>query len=163
MNGRSDVAVADRIFASLAYLLPIMDVARFLSSGIAEILPIFNVIYSFMAPVLKIYLGSGVGSFGIFLLLYFLVIRNQSVARFVRFNVLQAIMLGILISLSSLALSYVLIPVLGADSALISVLLKVIFLGTWALCIFSMVSSAIGRYPEVPQLSENTHFMIDRM
>jgi uncharacterized membrane protein len=162
MSGRSDVAVADRVFASLAYLLPIMDVFKF-GMSIFDILPFFKDVYIFLLPVIKIYLGSGFGSFAIFLLLYFLVLRNQSISRFIRFNVLQAVMMGILISLCSIAISYLLNPILGADSALLSVVSKVIFLGTWAVCAFGIISSAMGKYAEVPQLSENTHFMVDRM
>ena len=162
MSGRSDVAVTDRVFASLAYLLPIMDVFKF-GLSIFDILPFFKDIYIFLLPVIRIYLGSGFGSFAIFLLLYFLVLRNQSISRFIRFNVLQAVMLGILISLYSIAVTYLLNPILGADSSLISVVSKVIFLGTWAICAFGIISSGMGKYAEVPQLSENTHFMVDRM
>jgi Chloroplast import apparatus Tic20-like len=162
MNGRSDVAVADRIFASLAYLLPIMDVVKF-GGSIFDILPFFREVYIFLMPVIKIYLGSGIASFAIFLLLYFLVLRNQNIARFIRFNVLQAVMLGILISLCDLGIRYLLDPILGTSSPVVSVLSKVIFLGTWAICAFGIISSATGKYAEVPQLSENTHFMVDRM
>jgi Chloroplast import apparatus Tic20-like len=162
MNGRSDVAIADRFFASIAYLLPIMDVIKF-GSSIFDVLPFFRSIYVALMPLIQIYLGMRFASFAIFLLLYFFVLRNQNVARFIRFNVLQAVMLGILISLTDIAISSLLSPIMGADSALISVLSKVIFLGTWAICAFGIGSSMMGKYADVPQLSENTHFMVDRM
>jgi uncharacterized membrane protein len=146
----------------LPYLIPIIEVYRY-GFSIFGILPFFEVIYSFLAPLTQIYMGSQFGSFAIFLLLYFLVIRNPSVNRFVRFNVLQALMISILLSLCGLAIQYLLLPLVGSGGQIISVLAKVIFLGTWAISIYGVAATVFGKYAEVPQLSENAHFMVDRM
>jgi uncharacterized membrane protein len=163
MSGRSDVAGADRIFGALAYLIPIIEVAAYgLISNLFDTFPIFQTIYSFLSPITSIYSGTPFGSFAIFLLLYFLVISNPRVSRFVRFNVLQALMISILLSLCGLVIKYLLIPIPGLTQ-MILVLAKVIFLGTWALSIYGIVATGMGKYAEVPQLSENAHFMVDRM
>jgi uncharacterized membrane protein len=161
MSGQSDVATADRIFGALPYLIPIIEVFRY-GYKIFDILPFFAVIYSFISPLATIYTNTSFGAFAIFLLLYFLVIRNPSVSRFVRFNVLQSLMVSILLSLCGIAITYLLAPIPGLDQV-IGVFAKVIFLGTWALVTYAVVSTAMGKYPEVPQLSENVHFMLDRM
>jgi uncharacterized membrane protein len=162
MNWRSDISAADRFFACLPYLIPIIDVFRY-GLKLMGTLPIFGSVYKVILPIMQIYYGLPMGSLAIFLLLFFLVIRNPNVHRFVRFNTLQAIMLGIVITLGGLALSYLIVPVAGADSLLVEVLEKVMFLGVWAICLFAMIKSALGEYADVPQLSENVHFYIDRM
>jgi Chloroplast import apparatus Tic20-like len=162
MNWRSDISTADRFFGCLPYLIPIIEVFRY-GMSLMDILPIFGQIYLFILPVMQIYYGVPMGAFAVFLLLYLLVVRNTSIHRFVRFNTLQAIMIDILISLSGLVLNYLITPILGGESVIIQVLSKVIFLGVWAMCLFSIFRTATGKYAEIPQLSENVHFYVDRM
>jgi Chloroplast import apparatus Tic20-like len=162
MNWRSDISAADRFFGCLPYLIPIIEVIRY-GGSLFEILPIFQSIYLALMPIINFYYGVPMGAFAVFLLLYFLVVRNTSIHRFVRFNTLQAIMLDVLISLCGLVLNYLIIPIVSGQSVIVQVLSKVIFLGVWAICLFSIVSTASGKYAEVPQLSENVHFYVDRM
>jgi uncharacterized membrane protein len=160
MSGQSDVATADRIFGALPYLILIIEVSKYLGSVVGW-LPFFGNIYVFLLPLIQIYYGVPYGSLAIFLLLYFLVLRNHSVSHFIRFNVLQSIMVSVLLTLCGLLIY--LIAQVPSTSALILVFQKVIFLGTWAISLFGIVSSAVGQYAEVPQLSENVHVMVDRM
>ncbi len=162
MNWRNDVSASDRFFACLPYLLPIIGVFGYGCSLISTF-PIFQSIYSFILPIYSLYAAVPFGEFGVFLLLYFLVVRNQRVHRFVRFNTLQSIMLGVLESLFGLALQFVLIPLLSGNNPIAVLLPMLAFLGVWAVCIFSIVKSVMGEYAEVPQLSENVHFNLDRM
>jgi Chloroplast import apparatus Tic20-like len=150
--------VADRFFGSLAYLLPIADVASFGSFVFAQF-PIVGNFYQAIAPILQ--LNGGLGGLFLFILLYAGVVANPRVSRFIRFNVLQAILIGILLFLCGFPLRFAiesnLLPI-----AVTQVLMNTVFFGTWAIVVYGIAMSALGRYTAVPQLSETAQFQIDR-
>jgi hypothetical protein len=159
MNGHSDVEAKDRILAGLAYLMPILSVMT-LSPLVFDILPFLRTLYMLLMPLINIY-SSGMVSFGIFFLLYILVLKKPQVSRFIRFNVLQAILLGILLSLAGLVIGNMLTVIIGATVSLI--VLKVVLLAVGVAAAWGVVCCGLGKYPEVPELSKNTHFMVDRL
>jgi hypothetical protein len=162
MNWRNTVSPSDRFFACLPYLLPILGVVGYGGSLISTF-PIFRSIYNILLPIQYLYSAVPFGDFGVFLLLFFLVVRNQSVHRFVRFNTLQSIMLGVLVSLFGLALQYVVLPLLSIQNPIVILLPMLAFLAVWAVSLFAIFKSALGEYAEIPQLSESVHFNLDRM
>jgi Chloroplast import apparatus Tic20-like len=158
MSSQSSETALDRIFGSLAYLLPIADV-YFFGIFIFQQFPIFGDIYQPLAPLIA--LNNGFGGFILFLVLYLGVAVNPKISRFIRFNVFQAILIGILISLCRLLLQAVLLKIIG-DGPITQVLMNTVFFGTWAMAIYGIVMSAMGKYTEIPQLSETAQLQIDR-
>ena len=151
---------ADRFFGSITYLLPIVEVYSF-GRFVFEQFPIVKELYQPLSPLMWLIYVLPFGSFALFLGLYLGVVNNRSVSRFIRFNVLQAILIGILISLCSLVLQYLLLPILGG-SIITQVLMNIIFLGTIGASVYGIVMSALGKYAEFAQLSEAAHIQIDR-
>lgn len=151
---------ADRFFGSIAYLLPIVEVYSF-GRFVFEQFPIAELLYQPLAPLMWLFYTIPMGSFVVFLCLYLGVVNNRSVSRFIRFNVLQAILIGILISLCSLVLRYLLLPIIGG-SIVTQVLMNVVFLGTIGVSVYAIVMSALGKYTELAKLSEAAHLQIDR-
>ena len=158
MSSHSHTA-ADRFFGCLPYLLPIADVYLF-GTFLFQEFPSLKQLYIPLAPLLMIN-NSGFGGFILFIGLYLAVVNNQKVSRFIRFNTLQAILIGILISLCGLLLQYVILPVLGMG-AVTQVLMNVVFLGTIAASGYGIIMSAMGEYTQIPQLSETAQIQIDR-
>ncbi len=158
MNWQGSPIATDRVFSSLAYLLPILKAAAFGGFIFAQF-PIVQELYQLLAPLMIIYSIPG-GGFILFLVLYLAVVNNPRVSRFIRFNVLQAILIGILLSLCALVLEYLLplTPILVAQ-----VLLNTIFCGSVAISVYGIVISAAGKYTELAQLSETAHLHIDRL
>jgi uncharacterized membrane protein len=159
MSWQSSQTAADRFFGSIAYLLPIADVFFFGRFVFAQF-PIFEQIYAPIAPLLALN-NDRIGGFLLFLGLYAGVVINPRISRFIRFNVLQAILIGILISLCGLLLQYVLFKIPGIDP-LTQVLMNTVFYGTWAMAIYGIAMSALGKYTEIPQLSETAQMQVDR-
>jgi uncharacterized membrane protein len=159
MSWQSSTTAADRFFGSLAYLLPIADV-YFFGLFVFKQFPIIEKLYQPLAPLLAVN-NNQVGSLVLFFGLYIGVVVNPRISRFIRFNVLQAILIGILISLCGLLLQYVLLPIIGVG-VLTQVLMNVVFYGTLAMAGYGIVMSAFGRYTEIPQLSENAQIQVDR-
>lgn len=162
MNWRGSTTVPDRIFACLSYLLPLFEGLRF-SGPLFQQFPALEIILLPISPLLSIYaqISSGIpfGSLIIFLLLYFLVVRNENISHFIRFNTMQAILIDIVISLCSLILQFVLAPIIRGGFIL-DTLLNTIFLGVVAAVIYSVVQSALGRYAEIPTISDAVHMQV---
>jgi uncharacterized membrane protein len=159
MSSQSSQTAADRFFGCLPYLLPIADVHVF-GMFLFQEFPSLQQVYTPLAPLLMIN-NSGYGGFILFLGLYLGVVNNQKISRFIRFNTLQAILIGILISLCGLILSYVLRPIIGMGPVT-QILMNVIFLGTIAASGYGIIMSAMGKYTEIPQLSETAQIQVDR-
>jgi hypothetical protein len=159
MSSSSKETALDRFFGSLAYLLPIVEVFSF-GIFIFQQFPIVQQLYQLLAPLMLIY-SFPFGSFILFLGLYIGVVNNPRVSRFIRFNVLQSILIGILILLCGLMLQYVLRPIFGG-SIVTQVLMNVVFLGTIGLSFYGIAMTAMGKYTEFGQLSETAHMQVDR-
>ncbi len=168
MSWHSSQTAADRFFGSLAYLLPMIEVYSF-GIFIFKELPVLAQLYLPLTPLMMIdgaiksirLGGFGIGSLIVFFALYLGVVTNPRVSRFIRFNTLQAILIGILLSLCGLLLEYILLPLSGLG-ILTQVLMNVVFLGTWVMSGYGIIMSALGRYTEIPQLSETAQMQIDR-
>ena len=158
MSSQSSQTAADRFFGSLAYLLPIADV-YFFGVFVFDQFPIVRELYTPLLPLVT--LNNGFGGFILFMVLYIGVAANPQVSRFIRFNVLQAILIGILISLCQLLLQYVLVKIPGIE-ALTQVLMNTVFFGTIVMAVYGIAMSALGKYTEIPQLSETAQMQVDR-
>ncbi len=159
MSWQSSETAADRFFGSLAYLLPIADV-YFFGKFVFEQFPIVEQLYQPLVPLL-ILNNDRIGGLILFLGLYIGVVINPRVSRFIRFNVLQAILIGILLFLCRIALQYIILPIISVG-ALTQVLTNVVFFGTLAMAGYGILMSAFGKYTEIPQLSETAQMQIDR-
>jgi uncharacterized membrane protein len=110
-------------------------------------------------PVKSVYdaLGS-IGQIIVFFALFILVVRNEKISHFIRFNTMQAILLDIVIFLCSVVLQ-ILTPVPGAGFAL-ETIANTIFLGIVASVIFSVFQSLNGRYAEIPAISDAVYMQV---
>lgn len=157
MNGRGSTTVADRIFASLPYLLPLIDGLGFSRYWFQEFPPL-KVLILPLVPVLQIYSLPFAGLL-IFFGLYFLVVRNDNTSHFVRFNAMQAILIDIVIIMCRLIVS-IMEPTFQSSSFIVETLYNTIFLGVLASVIYSVVQSLLGRYAEIPAISDAVNTQI---
>jgi uncharacterized membrane protein len=109
-------------------------------------------------PAIIVYRAIPFAGLVVFFLLFLLVVRNERIAHFIRFNAMQAILIDIALVLCSLALE-ILLPALGTN-LLIQTLFNVIFLATVIACGYSVVQSLLGRYPELPGISEAVYSQV---
>jgi uncharacterized membrane protein len=158
MSSQGSHTAADRFFGCLPYLLPIADVHNF-GFFLFQQFPELQQLYIPLAPLLMI--NNGFGGFILFIGLYLGVVNNPQISRFIRFNTLQAILIGILISLCGLIFSYILRPIIGMGE-ITQVLMNTLFLGTIAMSGYGIIMSAMGKYTEIPQLSETAQIQVDR-
>jgi len=164
MTWRGSTTVKDRIFAALTYLLPLFYVMQFalqLRLPLLSQIPLLGTALEILLlPVAIVFslVPFGLAGIIIFFVLFLLVVRNERIAHFIRFNTMQAILLDILLVLCSFAMR-ILAGGLGANFFL-ETLSNVIFLGTLAACGYGIVQSLLGRYAEIPTLSEAVYAQV---
>jgi Chloroplast import apparatus Tic20-like len=156
MTWRGTTDTKDRLLAALVYILPILSVLEFGIYLFREF-PILQLILIPLSPLIRIYSYPFAGII-VFFILFLAVVRNEKVAHFIRFNTMQAILIDVLIFLVGF-LVQILSPALG-QSFLLQTLYNVIFLGTIASCVYSMVQSVLGRYAEIPTISEAAYSQV---
>ena len=155
MTWRGSTTVPDRIFASLPYLLPLIDglwFGRFLFTQF----PVLQLLLIPLAPLMQIY-SLPFASLIIFFALYLGVVRNENISHFIRFNAMQAILLDIVLMLCRLVL-----PIFdGPQVAFIAeTLYNMGFLGAFAAFVYAVVQSLLGRYAEIPPLSDAVYMQV---
>lgn len=161
MAWRGSTDVKDRFFGAAVYLFAIYD-AIALGVGLVTVfpalLPFFNFLQLLLTPINLIYgvVNTAIPFFGsllIFFILFLAVVRNEKIPYFIRFNTLQSILFGIAISLIAI--------VFGTFGALgwIGGLVFIIATGASLYC---MVQCALGRYPEIPSISDAVYAQLRR-
>jgi uncharacterized membrane protein len=158
MTWRGSPTVRDRIFASLPYLLPLFSVYPFGIFVFQQFPALRELLSLLLTPVAFIYSLVPFADLVIFFLLFLLVVRNERIQHFIRFNTMQAILLDILVFLCGLISRYMLSP-LGSN-LVTQTLIVMVFLATLAICVYSVVQSLQGRYAEIPTLSEAAYAQV---
>ncbi len=156
MNWRGSTTVQDRIFACLPYLLPLLDGLVY-GRYLFQQFPPLQLILIPLAPLLQIYRGIPFLGLIVFFALFLLVVRNNNISHFIRFNTMQAILLDIVLILCGLILS-ILGQTLGGF--ILETLSNMIFLGILASFIYGVVQSAMGRYAEIPTISDAVYMQV---
>ncbi len=139
-----------RLLAALAYLLPWADALEF-GRSLFVMFPLLQWLAAPALPVALLQQAVPFGGFLLFLVLFLAVVRNQRVPYLIRFSVLQAILIDIVLVLVSLVFSILLAP-LGAGFAL-RTLSNTVFLGALVLVAFGMVQSLRGEEADLPAVS----------
>jgi Chloroplast import apparatus Tic20-like len=159
MTWRGTTTVSDRIFACLFYLLPLLDLIVLVMGPLrgSFLSPVLDLITIPLLPLIMIYFSNSLIPFAVFFAVYLLVVRNESIRHFIRFNAMQAILFGIVLTLIGLLTG----PLVGIlPSLFIQTLFNTIFLGTIAAIGFSIVQSAFGRYAEIPTISDAVYMQV---
>lgn len=158
MSWRGSTTIQDRIFACLPYLLPLTSSIGFSMYVLREFPALATVLVPLIMPVVLLYQTVPFASLILFFVLFLLVVRNERIPHFIRFNTMQALLVDILLVIFSLIL-----PILsgGRGANLVTMTLSsTVFLGVLAIVVFSMVQSLRGLYAEIPTLSEAAYMQV---
>lgn len=155
MNGSA--TALDRAFAALAYVMPLTSALGvgtaffgFLGTQAPALLNLFFLLLLPLTPFIWIEAQPFLG-LAVFIALFAFVVRNTNISRFIRFNVLQAILVSFVISVGGLA-----VRILGplTQGLLGETLLNVFFLGGMAVVVYGVAQTVMGRYAEIPTVSD---------
>ena len=153
MSLRGSTTIKERIFACLPYLLPLVEGFTF-GIPLFKQVPALALAFTPLFPLLQIYDSVPFAGLVVFFALFFLVVRNESIAHFIRFNTMQAILIDIVLVLCGIGL-----PLFGVSFAG-EILSNTVFIGLVAAVGYSVIQSALGRYAEVPVISEAVYMQV---
>lgn len=161
MAWRGSNSPIDRISACLIYLLPLIESLSNGSYLFAQFPLLAQAILAPLSPFISLYgLITGAVPFGrlvIFFILLLAVVRNPRLSHFLRFNTMQAILLLIALSLVEIVFQLVGISLSVAPSSsnlLATMVANLMFLAFFPAAVYAIVQAALGRYPEIPVVSE---------
>jgi uncharacterized membrane protein len=139
-----------RLLALLAYVLPWSAALPF-GESLDNLFPALQWLVLPAIPVLMLERSVPFGGFLLFLVLFLAVVRNPQVPYFLRFNVLQAILLDIVLVVVSLAFQLLRLGSLGFAGRTLA---NTVFLGMLVLLLFAVVQCLRGKEADIPSLSE---------
>jgi uncharacterized membrane protein len=157
MTWRGSTIVSDRIFACLPYLLPLLEGIA-LGSFLFAQFPLLNIVFLPVLLLSGIYKSIPFAGIIVFFALFLLVVRNEKISHFIRFNTMQAILINIVIFLCVFVLQSV--PVVPGTIFAIQTLASILFIGIVAAVVYSVIQSLSGRYAEIPSLSEAVYMQV---
>ncbi len=172
MTVRGATTPQERIFGALPYLLPMVEALVFGSFFFQQFPEISAVLFLVLSPVIALYSAFPLMGLIIFFALFMLVVRNDSLPHFIRFNTMQAIMIMICISICRILIDFIVGPLLGITMTaggvsvsgpaefLVEILFNFIFFGVFAAAIYSIVQTIRGHYPDIPTLSEIVYMQL---
>lgn len=159
MVRRSSVNYLDRLYAALPYLLPITAVVSFGAFLFLQ----FPVLQDVFFPVFKLNQILSISildfisiRFVAWFCVFIFVVRSSKVNHFVRFNAMQALLLDIIVALMS-AIVQLLSLILGNLAFfpfMLQIIASVTFLGITAAFLYSIFQCVLGKYAEMPIVSE---------
>jgi Chloroplast import apparatus Tic20-like len=169
MAWRGTVTVADRFWAALPYILPIASSMLYIGAFV-QLLPITAPI---VTPIVLIGIAyytaiSPLGMFGeflIFLALLMFVVRNPKIAHFIRYNTMQAMVIGIMMSLvkaifDAVGLSVAMLTFKSASDPLgfvVQFFFAAVFVGAATAYGYSLFNVAQGKYAEIKWISDASY------
>jgi hypothetical protein len=157
MVWRGSTDIKDRIFAALVYLIPLYSALPF-GGDLFTQFPILGVIQIPLIPIAFIYSSIPFGSLVVFFVLFLAVVRNERISHFIRFNTMQAILVDIVLSLLAILFFNILAEI--PSNLIFTTLHSVIFTAVLAIVIYSIVQSALGRYAEIPAISQAVYTQV---
>ena len=174
MAWRGSSAPKDRLLSCLTYLVPLLEVFG-LGFFLFNIIPSLELLFFPLFPLMPIYFlgigGIAVVRWGVFFALYLGVVRNERLVHFLRFNTMQALLLGIfaalclaLLELFGISQTVLLSPfannITGFLLNIALVVINGIFLVVVGASIYSVVQSVRGFYAEIPVISDAVYSQV---
>ena len=161
MVWRGTATPLDRFWACLVYLLPLtsaLSLGQSFFKAVPALIPLFMPLFRLTGFLNQF---GGFTNVILFLVLFFLVVRNPRIAHFVRFNAMQALLVDIAryIAVLILGLLASLLDGLGLDLVL-QALITTLFLGILAITGYAWFQNARGQYPEVPVISDAAYAQV---
>lgn len=147
----SPVPASDRLLSALAYSLPLLNSLHYGRFLLARSPPAAAAAAPLL-PLAAAYRAVPYAPFVAFFALYLGVARNPSLARFVRFNAMQAVVLDVLLALPALAHRVLggAAPARGLGFRALVLGYDIIFVAAAASFLYSVLSCVLGRTPYLP-------------
>ncbi|XP_004148263.1 protein TIC 20-v, chloroplastic [Cucumis sativus] len=151
-NNNNSADAPDRLISAICYFYPFFDGVQYGKYVITQYTP-FQVLIQPLVPAIRVFKSFPLNSFLVFLTLYFVVVRNPNFSRYVRFNIMQAIVLDVLLIFPDL-LERSFNPRGGLGLDLVMSLDSTVFLFLLICLIYGSSSCLLGQIPRLPIVAD---------
>jgi len=163
-NHKNNITVLDRFSSILPYWLPLLEGLQNFGQQILPDYPfsLMSVYKKTLMPIVIFYVTHPALAFIIFFVLYYLFVRAKSPIPdrpFIRFNVLQAILLFLINSL--LGATFRALPIEFRMSLYGLMLCNTLFWFVLSTIFYSVIKSIEGKYARIPVISQAVRIQID--
>ena len=154
----------ERLISSLAFIFPFVEISSYFGPKVflsteSTVLKTFYVKY-----ILKMSTFYTENTYVVFIFMVWVFITcsrgSVPLTKFVRFNVIQAILLNIICSCVGVIFTF--LPVVLKESMLGSIFANFLYLGIILLIAYSSLLIAYGRYPSIPVLSDAARLQVQQ-
>nr|QCI09055.1 hypothetical protein [Inkyuleea mariana] len=163
-NDKKDITIIDRFGSILPYWLPLLEGLQNFGQQILPDYPfsLMSIYKKTLMPLVIFYVTHPALAFIIFFVLYYLFVRAKSPIPdrpFIRFNVLQSILLFLINSL--LGATFRALPIEFRMSLYGLMLCNTLFWFVLSTILYSVVKSIEGKYAKIPVISQAVRIQID--
>jgi len=159
------ITFCERSLGIIAYLFPFVEISTYFGAKVflsAESIPLQYFYRNFILNLVTIYQNNAYLSFALMIGIFFICSKGSlPLTKFVRFNVIQAILLYIICSCIGQILG-IYCPAVIRESTIGILLANFFYLGTLVLIIYSSILIMFGRYPRIPVISEAARLQVQR-
>jgi len=153
----------ERGLSIVAFIFPFIEVTSYFGAKVFLSTESANLreIYAKLTPLITFYTENNLLIF-IFMIRIFIVCSRGSLplTKFVRFNVIQAILLNIICSCSGVIFTF--LPIVLRESMIGVIFANFLFLGITLLIAYSSLLICYGRFPKIPILSEAAKLQVQQ-
>jgi len=158
------ITFVERALSIAAFVFPFIEVASYFGPKVflnTESILLRSFYVNYLIKITSFYTNNNLLIFG-FMVWIFLVCSRGSVplTKFVRFNVIQAILLNIICSCTGVIFTFC--PTVVRESMLGTIFANFLFLGVVLLIAYSSLLIAYGRFPTIPILSEAAKLQVQQ-
>nr|YP_009392818.1 hypothetical protein [Caloglossa intermedia]ARW61380.1 hypothetical protein [Caloglossa intermedia] len=162
--GKNDITIIDKIGSVLPYGLPLLEGLQNFGQQILPDYPfsLMSLYKQTLMPLVIFYVTHPALAFIVFFVLYYLFVRTKSPIPnrpFIRFNVLQSILLFLINSL--LGATFRALPIEFRVSIYGLMLCNTLFWFVLSTIVYSIFKCAQGRYSKIPVISQAVRIQID--
>lgn len=158
------IPLAERGLSIVAFIFPFVEVASYFGPKVflSTDSPALRSFYAtYIEKLSRFYTDNNLLIF-IFMIWLFIVCARGSVSltKFLRFNIIQAILLNIICSCSGVVFTF--LPIVIRESMLGVIIANFLFSGIVLLIAYSSLLIAYGKYPKIPILSEAAKLQVQQ-
>lgn len=158
------ITLGERGLSIIAFIFPFVEIVSYFGPKVflsAESVALRSFYSNYIEKISRFYTDNNLLIF-IFMVWVFIVCARGSVplTKFLRFNIIQAILLNIICSCSGVVFTF--LPIVVRESMLGSIIANFLFSGIVLLILYSSLLIAYGRFPRIPILSEAAKLQVQQ-
>ena len=159
------INVCERSIGILSYLFPFVEISSYFATKVflnAESLQLQYLYRNYISKLVNVYQDNAYFAFALIIGIFFICSKGSlPLTKFVRFNVIQAVLLYIICSCIGQILG-IYCPAFIRESTIGIVLANFVYLGVIVLILYSSILISFGRYPRIPVISEAARIQVQR-